>query len=98
MSSMQTEFLDLRNSRISCRLAAIYCQLAVSCVRVSTDGEAGVMKPVKRCTVQLDNQLRIIYNWVAPEVLSGQPFSSLSDIYSLCAVLWEAAKGMLTPC
>lgn len=59
---------------------------------VSNDGE-GSIKPVKRCTVQLDNHLRIIYNWVAPEVLFGKPFSCLSDIYSLCAVLWEAAKG-----
>jgi len=62
------------------------------CVSASSDGDGGI-KPVKRCSVQLDNQLKIIYNWAAPEVLFGQPFSFLSDVYSLCAVLWEAVKG-----
>ena len=52
---------------------------------------------MKRCTVQLDNQLRIIYNWVAPEVLFGQRFTCLSDLYSLCVVLWEAMKGTSQP-
>ena len=45
--------------------------------------------------VQLDNQLRVTYNWVAPEVLFGQCFTFVSDIYSLCAVLWEAVKGSI---
>jgi len=70
--------------------------LTVCGVRVPSDAEAGNTKPVRRCTVQLDNQLRIIYNWVAPEVLFGQPFTFVSDIYSLCAVLWEAMRGMLS--
>jgi len=63
-------------------------------VRGSGDAEVG-MKHTKRCTVQLDNQLKIIYNWVAPEVLFGEQFTFASDIYSLCAVLWEANTGML---
>ena len=41
----------------------------------------------------MSNQLRIVYNWVAPEVLFGQPVSFVSDIYSLCAVLWESIRG-----
>jgi len=66
--------------------------LSVDCVRASNDGVGGI-KPARQCTVHLDNQLRITYNWVAPEVLLGEPFSFVSDIYSLCAVFWESVKG-----
>jgi Protein tyrosine and serine/threonine kinase len=43
--------------------------------------------------VAMENQLKIVYNWTAPEVLAGHPCSVSSDIYSLCAVLWEVNNG-----
>ena len=66
----------------------------VCCVRVSGDAEGGT-KHTKRCMVQLNNQLKIVYNWAAPEVLFGEMFTFASDVYSLCAVLWEATTGIL---
>ena len=70
--------------------------VCVCSVRGSGDAE-GVVKHAKRCTVQLENQLRIIYNWVAPEVLFGDSFTFTSDLYSVCAVLWEAVTGRDAP-
>jgi len=84
-------FLCDRNAALKC---CLHCCVAVCSVRGSGDAEVGT-KHTKRCTVQLDNQLKIIYNWVAPEVLFGEQFTFTSDIYSLCAVLWEANTGML---
>ena len=46
-------------------------------------------------TVAMENQLKVVYNWTAPEVLTGHPCSVSSDIYSLCAVLWEVINGRL---
>jgi len=34
-----------------------------------------------------------VYNWLAPELLSGQSPTVYSDIYSLTAVLWELLNG-----
>ena len=68
--------------------ALVFCDC-----RASVEQSGITRPPAKRCTVQLDNQLRTIFNWVAPEVLVGQPFSFASDVYSLCCVLWESVKG-----
>jgi inactive serine/threonine-protein kinase TEX14 len=33
------------------------------------------------------------YNWMAPEVMDGTPPSFDSDLYSVCAVIWEMLMG-----
>ena len=35
------------------------------------------------------------YNWMAPELMAGDSPSVASDVYSICAVLWEIYNGML---
>ena len=41
-----------------------------------------------------ENQMKILYNWAAPETLfSGSIFSACSDVYSLSAVLWEVTTS-----
>ena len=36
------------------------------------------------------------YNWLAPEILSGAGPTEKSDLYSLCAVMWEIIHGQCT--
>ncbi|XP_074647637.1 uncharacterized protein LOC141903421 [Tubulanus polymorphus] len=34
-----------------------------------------------------------VYNWMAPEVMDGEPPTNLSDLYSFCVVMWEMFQG-----
>ena len=34
-----------------------------------------------------------LYNWLSPEVLRGEAVSKLSDVYSLCALVYELSTG-----
>ena len=36
---------------------------------------------------------QILYNWLSPEVLRGEAVSKLSDVYSLCCVVYELSTG-----
>ncbi|XP_013393057.1 uncharacterized protein LOC106160837 [Lingula anatina] len=36
-----------------------------------------------------------VYNWMAPELMKGEPPSEQSDMYSFCAVMWEVFMGIL---
>jgi len=36
------------------------------------------------------------YNWLAPEILGGAGPTEKSDLYSLCAVMWEIIHGQCT--
>ena len=67
-----------------------YCFIADASFSTDTD-EA--VKPSAKFLVQIENQRKIMYNWIAPEVLTGQHPSVSSDVYGLCAVLWETLKG-----
>ena len=51
-------------------------------------------KSVPKSPMMIENELKVIYNWAAPEVLAGKPHSVSSDLYSLSTVLWEALHGM----
>lgn len=43
----------------------------------------------------LENKyLNATYNWLAPEILAGQQPNEKSDLYGLCAVLWECVNGL----
>jgi hypothetical protein len=56
------------------------------------DSEPGT-RPAPKSALEIESHLKIVYNWTAPEVLAGHPFTVSSDIYSLCAVMWEAING-----
>ena len=34
-----------------------------------------------------------LYNWLSPEVLRGEAVSKISDIYSLCVLVYELSTG-----
>ena len=35
-----------------------------------------------------------LLNWLSPEVVAGESVSKLSDVYSLCCVVYELATGV----
>lgn len=37
----------------------------------------------------------LLANWMAPEILRGEPYSQLADVYSLGIVFWEIISGIL---
>ena len=41
----------------------------------------------------LNKYTDFIYNWLAPEIISGEAPVEQSDVYSLCAVIWEVLNG-----
>ena len=34
-----------------------------------------------------------LYNWLSPEVLRGEAVSRISDVYSLCVLVYELSTG-----
>ena len=38
------------------------------------------------------------YHWLSPEVLRGEAVSKLSDVYSLCALVYELSTGVSLWC
>ena len=36
-----------------------------------------------------------LYNWMSPEVLRGDAVSVVSDVYSMCCVVYELSTGVL---
>ena len=36
-----------------------------------------------------------LYNWMCPGVLRGDPVSVVSDVYSMCCVVYELSTGVL---
>ena len=39
-----------------------------------------------------------VYNWLAPEAIAEHPVTEKSDVYSLCAVMWELLHGIKISC
>ena len=74
----------------TCDLKLIYIVILSICaflLSVKPEG-AGPFSEV------VDNKYpNAVFNWLAPEVMAGQPVTEKSDLYSLCAVMWEILNG-----
>ena len=40
------------------------------------------------------NEDNLLLPWLSPEVVAGESVSKLSDVYSLCCVVYELATGV----
>lgn len=54
---------------------------------VSHEGSAPRSEVTNNCYINA------AYNWMSPELMAGEQPSELSDVYSLCSVMWEIIHG-----
>src|SRR4051794_8427239 len=54
--------------------------------------DLGLCRPVNETD---DNKIYGILPYVAPEVLSGKPYTASADIYSLSMVMYEMFSGLI---
>ena len=40
--------------------------------------------------------MNAVYNWLSPELLTGQAATEKSDLYSFCVVIWELINRAFT--
>ena len=66
------------------------CQLEflVNCAETGGEGLARHSQAVLGCA-----GWQSLYNWLSPEVLRGEAVSKISDIYSLCVLVYELSTG-----
>ena len=56
----------------------------MNCAETGGEGLARHSQAVLGCS---------FYNWLSPEVLRGEAVSKISDIYSLCVLVYELSTG-----
>jgi len=62
----------------------------VNCANTGGEGLARHSQTVLGCS-----GWQSLYNWLSPEVLRGEAVSKISDIYSLCVLVYELSTGTI---
>jgi len=56
--------------------------------------DLGLCKPVENFQSSKKNDIYGVLPFVAPEILRGKPYTSVSDIYSFSMIMWEFTSGI----